>query len=638
MNEKVIYFSLNEDRRQSFYEFVGDEICYTQKFSFSLEGDNSFGGDTNKQKSAQTPLSKDHKDLIPLFKDPRDLIPIIENCKKKDSLHVIIDYVSCCSFEKIDNYAEVIRDIIMAYPEVQFLFDETFVTRSKKEKPENHFCFLNFLFMDAGIRDGKLEIAVVKDQEITETKKIQVLTDFHQFNISKKEDIETQFIRLLKGRNNMFDGSNLRCAIRTYKLVKKIKVQDNFAKITESRRDHLAIDIEEEYQQSMFNGYCLYANGYRVIPIMTVTELKWFNNNIVAANTASKDAQKAASSGDEAAADEAAPADQKAADDSKKDPKTIVVRDYDLQFIDEDKCRTNDNNIPIKNNGKSVSFSEIDLIRGAKDCSEKKDKNGNRMYDWDFVLTVGGDIANPYWSNLLSFPTFFVSKGGKKLRVRWWCVKKNPAMNLSVRKKKLLLYGIQKPIEGIYVSMQEFKHVKKRYKDTVYGIIRKKRNKYGIEIRRRGEDGHSCPLDIYGIARSMVNRAELYYRFGRPRLAALMANEALEILNGFHMSLMKQAYYIKAVSENAMAMSLLGGDEALLCEDLIFRMKKVRKEVNRLVQDNEDRENLLMNIYNDCRLFCREKEYLKAADDALSYMMRDTEGWNLFAKIRNLFS
>lgn len=211
-------------------------------------------------------------------------------------------------------------------------------------------------------------------------------------------------------------------------------------------------------------------------------------------------------------------------------------------------------------------------------------------------------------------------------------------MHTCHKTKKLMLRGIQKPIEGIYISIQKFKPVKKRYNETLYDFFWKKKNFYRIDIKRREVGGHGCPLDIYGIVRSMVNRAELYYRFGRSRLAALVAGEALEILNGFHMSLMKQAYYIKAVSENAMAMSLLGGDEALLCEDLHFRMKKIRKEVNRLVQDIDDRENLLMNIYNDCRLFCREKEYLKAADDALSYMMRDTEGWNLFAKIRNLFS
>ena len=211
-------------------------------------------------------------------------------------------------------------------------------------------------------------------------------------------------------------------------------------------------------------------------------------------------------------------------------------------------------------------------------------------------------------------------------------------MCLVLKIRVLLLYGIQKPIEGIYVSMQDFKPVRNRYKKTVYGILRKKKNFYRMSIKREEVGGHGCPLDIYGIVRSMVNRAELYYRFGRPRLAALVTGEAIEILNGFHMSLMKQAYYIKAVSENAMAMSLLGGDEGILSDDLLFRMRKVREEVNRLVQDNEDRENLLMNIYNDCRLFCREKEYLDAADDALSYMMRDKEGWDLFSRIRDRLS
>lgn len=616
MNEKIIYFSLNEDRRQSFYKFVGDEICYTQKFSFSLESDNSVGGGHNEQNSDQTSSTEDHKDLPPLYKDPRDLIPIIENCKKKDSLHVIIDYVSCCSFEKIDNYAEVIRDIIMAYPEVQFLFDETFVLQNTPTPSTDKWCFLNFLFKDATIKNGEVNWG---------DKKIRVLTDFHQFSFGelKKEEIEEQLVFLLKGRNNMFDGSNLRCAIRTYKLVNKLKVRDNFSKVTESRRDHLAIVVEEEYHQSMFNGYCLYANGYRVIPIMTATELKWINEN--------KNKEFINVGVD------------------KKDPETIVVRDYDLQFIDERKCLTsNKPEVKTKKKDTVEEINEIDLVRGAKYCAaitkeeENKDEHTKiivRKYEDDFVLIPIEN--NPYWKVFRETPTFFVSKGGGNLITRK-CVKQSKRpMHISHNTRKLLLYGIQKPIEGIYVSMQKFKPVKKRYKKTVYGFWRKKENGvniYRIDIKRQEIGGHGCPLDIYGIVKFMVNRAELYYRFGRPRLAALVASEALEILNGFHMSLMKQAYYIKAVSENAMTMSLLGGDEALLCEDLHFRMKKIRKEVNRLVQDIDDRENLLMNIYNDCRLFCREKEYLKAADDALSYMMRDTEGWNLFAKIRNLFS
>lgn len=627
MNEKVIYFSLNEVRRRSFYDSMGKNVCYSQKFSFSLEADERRGDVPNGQEDTIP---------IPLFKDPRDLIPLIENCKKKDSLHVIIDYVSCCSFEKIDNYAEVIRDIIMAYPEVQFLFDETFVTKWKGEN-EKHLCFLNFLFKDAGIKDGKMEIAVAKgqhqhddgDEQHAKNQKIiiQVLTDFHQFDISGG-DIESQFIRLLKGKNNMFDGSNLRCAIRTYKLANKLKVRDNFAKITESRREHLAIVVEEEYQQSMFNGYCLYANGYRVIPIMTATELKWINKN----------------------------KEFIAVGDDTKDPKIIVVRDYDLQFIDERKSLTQ-NKPKVTNRGRTgeeitvEEINEIDLVRGAKYCAEiteeeERDEKGKkttitvRKYKDDFVLVPKDIKSNPYWKAFDKTPTFFVSKGGGKLITRK-CVRNSKSkrpMHVNYNGKKLVLYGIQKPIEGIYVSMQEFKPVRKRYKRTVYGLLWKKKNFYRIDIKRREIGGHGCPLDIYGIVRSMVNRAELYYRFGRPRLAALVSGEALEILNGFHMSLMKQAYYIKAISENAMAMSLLGGDEAILCDDLVFRMEKVRKEVNRLVQDIDDRENLLMNIYNDCRLFCREKEYLKAADDALSYMMRDLEGWDLYAKIQNLFS
>ena len=126
----------------------------------------------------------------------------------------------------------------------------------------------------------------------------------------------------------------------------------------------------------------------------------------------------------------------------------------------------------------------------------------------------------------------------------------------------------------------------------------------------------------------MVHRAQWYYEKGRYRLAALVAGEALEVLNGFHKSLMNKAYYIQAVSENAMAMSLLGGDEGVLRKDVSFRLnKKVKDDVNRMISNDEEyKYNLLYNIFNDCMLFCQQKEYFDAADEALSIMVNEKDG------------
>ena len=231
----------------------------------------------------------------------------------------------------------------------------------------------------------------------------------------------------------MFDGSNLRCAIRTYKLVNKLKVRDNFSKVTESRRDHLAIVVEEEYQQSMFNGYCLYANGYRVIPIMTATELKWINKDEnekyikegVDNNTPKATSRLAKYMPVKWCRDKVMEWRR------KTDPKTIVVRDYDLQFIDERKCLTVEKPEVINESGEKVEeINEIDLVRGAKYCADitvKKTEGGkeiiDRKYTDDFVLVPKDTKSNPYWKAFENTPTFFVSKGGSKLITKK-CIKK----------------------------------------------------------------------------------------------------------------------------------------------------------------------------------------------------------------------
>ena len=132
----------------------------------------------------------------------------------------------------------------------------------------------------------------------------------------------------------------------------------------------------------------------------------------------------------------------------------------------------------------------------------------------------------------------------------------------------------------------------------------------------------------------MIGRAEVYSREERYRTAALVAGEAMEILNGFHVSLMKTAYFIQAVAENAMAISLLGGNENVLSEDVSFRLRKVKEDVVRLVPMREDQLNVLYNIFNDCRLYCREKEYFEAADHALSIMMLEKEGLDFISPIK----
>lgn len=528
MEEFVVYFSLNNKRKQSFYRFIKNEgICYRPKFSFNLEGEDEE------------------------YNDPRDLIPLIERKQKKDSLHIIIDYISLCVDGKERNYSTVIRDIIMCYPEVQFLFDETFVIKESKgpDKEEPEFGFLNFLFW-SGTKDSNMKL---------------VMSEFHCFDLGdfSEKAIERQFILLLKGRNNMFDASNLRYVLKKKKL-DDLHVNPNYERLEESRSKYAAVVVEEEYHQNVFNGYCLYANGFRVFTIMTASELRWINE---------ENPQKHLTA-----------------------IKPLLIRDYDLQFVDEDRVPKTDEN-----------RNEIDFIRKAS-------------FDNESRFTILPKEGNPYWKSFEDDNTYFVSKGDSNIKVK--LKYKSKAMDISRKAKKLKLKGVKKPLEGIYAKSQLIPEVKSRYEDS--------RDKEPFKTSRKGGD-HSCPLAIYGVARSMVNRAEAYYHNGRHRLAALVAGEALELLNGFHKSLMNRAYYIQSVSENAMAMSLLGGNEKLLKKDVNIRLReKVKSDVKRMIIDVKDRYNLFYNIFNDCMLFCQEKEYFKAADEALSVMVQEKEGLDLF--------
>lgn len=597
MNERVVYFSLFPDRKNAFYQYVKDErICYTPKFSFALEGE------------------KDD------FNDPRDLITLIERTPKKDSLHIIIDYVSCCGTINETNYATAIRDIIMCYPEVQFLFDETFVRKSHDEKNKREsvdggnegYNFLNFLFWKAEIG---------KDEVIS-----NVFAEFHQFDMGNYDVdvVRKQFIRLLKGCNNIYDASNLRYAIKRYKF-RQLDVNRNYVKLEESRKRHAAVVVEEEYHQNMFNSYCLYANGYRVFPIVSATELKWINEEKRHRYLFSQGIVEA----------------------EKKGEDPLLIRDYDLQFVDENLVDSEVEKGGVTDIGSEkrpfpvdVKLNEIDYIRGAK-AVKPKDKDGNviiakggrELVKYVLIETDATGKANPYWKAFPKNQAYFVSKGDRTIDIKFF-KKMEGSMGIRKANRKffgkeisdtLMLKGLRKPMEGIYVSIRRIPDVYDRYEDS--------RDKEEFVTNRQGGTGHSCPLDIYGIARLMVHRAEDHYKNGRNRLAALVAGEALEVLNGFHRSLMNKAYHIQAVAENAMAMSLLGGDEGVLRMDIKFRLNfKVSMEAKRMIPDDEDRFNLLYNIFNDCMLFCREKEYFEAADEALSVMVHEKEGNRNFVK------
>ena len=149
----------------------------------------------------------------------------------------------------------------------------------------------------------------------------------------------------------------------------------------------------------------------------------------------------------------------------------------------------------------------------------------------------------------------------------------------------------------------------------------------------------------------MVDRAwKYYYEDKRYIHAAVLAQETIEVLNGFHEALLLKAYHILAVSENAIAMNTIGGDEEALKNDAIFRISKIDYEIERILRrpkengnGNEDRRefkyNILNQIFSDCRKICKEKEHFAAEDCFISAMAHVNEGftpldiWHEFMRI-----
>lgn len=544
-HKKILYFSTNFDTRKSFAIFCKKNNL-SLKCGFELV-DQEF-----------------------VFNSAYDLKIYLENSNQDlHSLYIIIDYLSLCSNEQYVLNADIIRNLLLSYPEVHFFFDDSYVKHIGLKADYRIFLF-----------NSPCDTPFIES--------------FHSFCITKpKDESDEQYVlafdQLLNQRNNIFDVSNLRYVCKTEKY-KSLSVRGNFCKLQESRRDNLACVIEEERAQNLFNSYVLYANGFRVLSITSARELKYVNDNMEFVTP------------------------------------PLILRDYDLQFADEGKMHTAeiDNcDLTIEENN---TINEVDKIRGFKRHGDEK---------WVSLL----NSSNPYWGRLIAYPTYFVTKSdstggidledpsGKQLK----CYLPSECNN------KLSLYGLSKPINGIYATPQHLHEIRKRYIATRYNnvddiIVKtdpmtatvKITELYPITTRRIDND-HSTPLDIYDMVRSMVKRSEHYYSTGRYLYAALLSSEAIEVVNGFHLTLMLKAYYINAVAENALAVRLLGANESKLCEDTRFRLgKKVPEDLERMCQNApEFKRNMLVSIYNEARRFCKEKEHFESAEVALSLLVHE---------------
>lgn len=416
---------------------------------------------------------------------------------------------------------------------------------------------------------------------------------FDLITIPETKNNSNLILSIVEGYDNLFDASNLRYAIKQWKYADLDVHAQNFRSSQQSRRDYLALCVEEERGQNRFNSYCLFTNGYRVLPVVCAKELMRINsNNILGLSPA------------------------------------IIVRDYDIQFPDQ-------HTVP-----KNCGTEPIDQIRGFRyhDDSRSWTTHFEESKCWSnfYHKTAQGQKYQTH------IPVLFISKGGRKIRITSSSFL-FPELRKSSSQYKgfsilkffgkpiLFLSGLTKPISGIHLPFFDIKPIRQRFYDSRHH----KRNY--LNTSRQGHE-HGTSLDIYSMVKSILGRARKYYELGKYIHAAVLANEAIEYLNGFHQALMIEAYYINAISENAIALDAMGVDEESLSEDAGLRVRKIQKDINRIYAQkglskkgiSELSKNALNQIFSDCRTFCRNKEHFKAEEVFISAIGHLNEKLSIF--------
>lgn len=504
---------------------------------------------------------------------------ILASQEELDNLYVIIDYLSLFSSrEELEAAADMVRHTILQFPEVDFLFDQSGVK-------QDELSGLDFLQLD------KKYIS-------------EVLQSFHIFRCNDKYP----FFFCKLDYDNLFDGTRLRWAVREGQYDQLNTGRRNYEKLQNSRKDNLALVVDDEPKQARFNGAALYFSGYRVIPVHTARMLLAISKGI------SNDTHK------------------------MLEPK-IILRDFDLQFPDVlEKKDYYDNTFydapeltadTIKWDNQTIasidSFHQmIDYVRNYR--YEKKVKEGCSKW------TIGNS-KNLFWSVVKEkLPVFIITNGHNDSKLQDKLIsapdKKSykPMSCDESAKNRLLMAGMQKPISGLYHAF--FTHLKddegshiiqETFEETRYD----ESDGFQYEIdKRRKNSSHGIPVDIFNIVSEMLSRAERYYQKHCFVKSAVLSEEIIELLNGFHHQMMIRAYHIKSKAENAIAMDVIGANEGELVLDACLRIQLMKQDIHRMLfpmyksknlieqyRRRKKEHQLLKHIFSDCRKDCRDNEY-----------------------------
>lgn len=530
-----------------------------------------------------------------------------------DNLYVIVDYLSFYPKmvdagnvkEPFKVAADVMRRTILQFPEVVFLFDRSGVDRCEKRLPGVLEFLLNIGAEEVKKKEGEETKKKVEEWNVGK----EIAIGLHIFNAESKYP----FFFAKLDYDNLFDGSNLRGAVRDAHYTKLKVAEHNFSRLQKSRRCNTSWVVDDEPRQSRYNSFVLYASGYRVIPVHTARMLMLLNST-----------------------------------DSECLQPDVVIRDFDLQFPDVskddkdymDKGKDNpgctDNNIytykdvpKMENNFLTWCDKDIKRVDNYKTMI---DYVRDYYYDKDnykWHLSKEGECAE-FWgikSQTREIPAFVITNGTSGMIIKGKGAYEK-MKTVGENQEQLAVCGMKKPVSGLYHAFFTRLHddegkrlIEARFEDTRYS---EKEDDYYMDKTRKEHD-HGVPADIYDIVREMLARASFYYKNNNFVKAAVLSEETIELLNGLHYQMMIKAYEMKCKAENAIAMDVVGGDEGQLVLDAILRIKIIRQDVRRLVYplyrdeasivkqyERRKKEHQILNhIFSECRTTCRNNEYFE---------------------------
>lgn len=407
------------------------------------------------------------------------------------------------------------------------------------------------------LRNDTSSTSIFRDRD----EPVEVIEGNMLFTLNVDELLGTKGIhRLHDGISLKYDPSGLRNWLKRDLLLERIQFKkDNYENLHQSRSGHLAVAIDEEKKHAQFWGYSLYNFGYRVLPVTTHSLL----TELVSKQNISKFVE-------------------------------LICRDYDLQFPDL--------------NGSKVEET-LYRLRGLK-----RDKG------------IFVDVTSEYWREHFKHENLSTWIITQSLTVRKINFRNETAVILSdkvARKEGIyekvpefkrfgltiwngmpVLRGQSKELEGM-TTILECCEVNERFWDS--------RDFVELDKQRDAPDSHGVPAFNGRVAEEMLYRAQAALRDDNFPLAALIASEAREVLNGLSMSLSLQALHLKLKAEALMELEIVGIGE--LKKNMDTRIFEIRRQIERLGGKNEEaKQNARMQIFNDLRKIYEEHEQFTASE------------------------